>query len=179
MDCSCYIVWDPTSGCLKIMGDDKELVSNALVRVQGAFMQVAARQLREQHMLLFKLPSKNGIPLNTRLTDSYSPKLLRDVSNPTKKFVTVVADIECGGNISASPIYRDLRERSKLNAVKEKEVLFDLLNELRYYKGSIMMQFHLGTFLVQQYHKFPDSGWSLKDLETKLKEKGRAMATRE
>ena len=179
MDCQCYIVWDPTKARLKMMGNDGELVREALVRVRGAFCQVAARSVEMQHVLLFKLPTNGNNLLNTRLTNSYIPKLLRDAQNPNKKYVTAIADIECDGIVLESTANQDAADRSKLNMTRQMEVFFQLLERLRYYKGDLKAHFRLGTFLVQQYKNFPDGGWSIEELEAKLKEKGRAMVTQE
>ncbi|KAL9089623.1 MAG: hypothetical protein Q9165_005655 [Trypethelium subeluteriae] len=168
MDCRCYIVWDDDA--FKIMGHDKDMVRTAAVRVRGALFQVVARQLDMRNIYILQLPIKNGALLNIRPWKSSSDDQVRRDKDPDMAQTLVRADTDRSGSLPEGDLLLDSARRSRLNAIRMRDMTIELLERLRYYKGNVKMEFRLGNFMLLRYRHPPDSGWQFEDFENMLKE---------
>ena len=165
MDCSAYVVYRPEIEAFQVMARNADVIKTALLRLRQTVFQVVAKQMNPVRQYLLHLPGMDASPVSVRLEDYERPRLLSDHSTDARRVGHAPRGVDSDGNSK-----RDLAKETLETRDSVRLSILEVLEKLRYYRGSIEMRIHHGRLLATQFRSTDTGMYDLEDYEFMLKE---------
>jgi hypothetical protein len=170
MECSSYVVFDPTLPGFQVMGETTA-VKDALLRIRKACFQITARQVAPVRKYFLHLSETEG-DIPTHVTLEQYERIKRIAA----RNITVPQDHPgCSPKGQAETDLeleeeRQIHERSKRDAKIAGKAIMRMIAKLHYYRGHLKFRIRLGTFLATHYRATEDGRYTVDDFRDMLQQ---------
>lgn len=159
MECSCYVVFDHDIPAFKVMGKDSD-VKAALLRIRKVFFQITAHQIAPVRRYFVHIgEEQDEMPSHVTL-ESYEVVKRLGPGNTTSQ---VPEGCSPRGH---TEIYLDAAEHQQRHEMSVRDAriagktIMLVIAKLHYYRGHLKLRIRLGTFLVREFMRPDDDGYT-------------------